>query len=245
MTHLNIDLEKCIGCGKCARMCMKDHIEIVDKKAREKDNGCLECSHCVSSCPKGAIELIPSEPNGNVFKELKKDKVFDGRPVSDEDLQELFRAMNKTIDAYKCEMFVLQGPVLDSFIETVWDIVNEKEADMPVVKEWRQYRMGHNMERPSPVLWESRQLMFIFANSPDDAATASVRMVAKGLNLGIRGYHSNIVMAAYKACPERILEYFPDATKKLYMAYVIGHPRRLIEPVMKPMEKLKGIFGKR
>ena len=223
---------------------MKDHIEIVDKKAREKDNGCLECSHCVSSCPKGAIELIPSEPNGNVFKELKKDKVFDGRPVSDKDLQELFKAMNKTIDAYKCEMFVLQGPELDSFIETVWEIVNEREADLPVVKEWRQYRMRHNMERPSPVLWESRQLMFIFANSPDDAATASVRMVAKGLNLGIRGYHSNIVMAAYKACPERILEYFPDATKKLYMAYVIGHPRRLIEPVMKPMEKLKGMFGK-
>jgi hypothetical protein len=70
-------------------------------------------------------------------------------------------------------------------------------------------------------------------------------MVAKGLNLGIRGYHSNIVMMAYKAEPDRIMEYFPGVTKKLYMAYVIGHPRRLIEPVMKPMEKLKGLFGKR
>ena len=61
VNHLLIDTEKCIGCGKCARMCMKNNIVIENRKAKETGAGCLECSHCVSSCPKGAIRLREKE----------------------------------------------------------------------------------------------------------------------------------------------------------------------------------------
>ncbi len=244
MNHLKIDLDKCIGCGKCARICMKDNIVIQNKKATETGNGCLECSHCVSTCPKGAIELIQSDEKKGAFSEIKKDKMFDGGMVSENDLQELYKAMNKGHAENGCEFITLQGDNLNRFMETVWDIVNEKESDTPLVKEWAKWRMEHDKSRPNPVLWEGNQVLFIFADSPDIAFSASNRMMVKGLDLRIRGFHSNIIMTAYKLEPQKIMAYFPYATKHLYMSYVIGHPRRMVEPVFKPMKEVKKLFDR-
>ena len=244
MNHLRIDLDKCIGCGKCARICMKDNIVIQDKKATEAGKGCLECSHCVSTCPKGAIELIQSEEKKGTINEIKKDKMFDGGLIKDSDLQELYRSMNKGYAEYRCEMITLQGDNLNRFMETVWTIVNEKEADTPIVKEWAKWRMDHKMDEPNPALWEGNQVLFIFADNPETAFAASRRMMVKGLELRIRGFHSNIIMTAYKLEPEKIKAYFPQATKQLYMSYVIGHPRRMVEPVFKPMKKVKKLFDR-
>ena len=243
MNHLIIDTEKCIGCGKCARMCMKNNIVIENRKAKETGNGCLECSHCVSSCPKGAIQLAPKEAKDEgLFDTIKKDKMFDGRVVSEEDLQDLFYAMDH--GKRRCEFFVLQGEELNNFMETVWQIVKDKEADTPIVREWGEWRDKRDILQPNPVLWEGSQVLFIFADSADRAVIASNRMMAKGLDLGIRGFHSNIIMTAAKLDRNRVLSYFPRSTKELYMAFVIGHARRLLEPAFKPLGKIKGIFDR-
>ncbi|MBP5685127.1 MAG: 4Fe-4S dicluster domain-containing protein, partial [Candidatus Methanomethylophilaceae archaeon] len=107
MNHLKIDLDKCVGCGKCAKMCLKNNIVIEDRKAKEVGTDCLECSHCVSSCPKGAIELLPrAKEDETVFSSIKKDKMFDGGMVSDKDLAELVESMTQgRKDRY--EIFVL------------------------------------------------------------------------------------------------------------------------------------------
>jgi NAD-dependent dihydropyrimidine dehydrogenase PreA subunit len=243
MNRLKIDLDKCVGCGKCARMCMKGHIVVEDRKARELDNDCLGCSHCVSSCPKGAIVLLPKEAaDEGLFDSIKKDKMFDGGMVSEEDLEQLYYAMDH--GKRRCEFFTLQGEELNAFMETLWSIVKDAEADTPLVKEWAAWRDGHDILQPNPVLWEGNQVLFIFADSPDRAFIASNRMIVKGLDLGVRGFHSNLIMTAYKLDRDRVLQHFPRSTKELYMAYVIGHARRLVEPVFKPITKLKGLFDR-
>lgn len=47
--------EACIGCGKCARECVKNNIEMVDGKPAWTGH-CIHCMACVCGCPKKAIE---------------------------------------------------------------------------------------------------------------------------------------------------------------------------------------------
>ncbi len=244
MNHLRIDLDKCVGCGKCARICLKDNIVVENRKAKEVGNDCLECGHCVSTCPKGAIQLIQSEKSSGAFSSVKKDKMFDGGLISDEDLTKLLTMMDRGYAKGRCQFFILQGDLLDSFMETLWEIVNEKESDTAIVREWAEWRQNHGSMDTHPILSAGRQILFIFADSPDTAFSSSRRMMLAGLDLRITGFHSNIIMAASKWDKRRIMSYFPDAKKELYMAYVIGHPRRMVEPVFKPMKKIKGLFDR-
>lgn len=46
---------KCIGCGKCVRVCPFEAIDMIDKKAKINDK-CTACGQCVEACPVDAIE---------------------------------------------------------------------------------------------------------------------------------------------------------------------------------------------
>ncbi len=56
-SNLKIDKEKCVGCGKCEKLCPMKNITIVDLKA-VSDNRCTMCYRCINKCPKQAITLL-------------------------------------------------------------------------------------------------------------------------------------------------------------------------------------------
>lgn len=47
--------DKCISCGKCAKLCPLNNIKMVDKKP-EWGTNCTHCMACINSCPAEAIE---------------------------------------------------------------------------------------------------------------------------------------------------------------------------------------------
>ena len=53
---VTIDLEKCIGCGHCAKDCFVGVLQMQDGKPVVRED-CFKCGHCVAVCPKNAISI--------------------------------------------------------------------------------------------------------------------------------------------------------------------------------------------
>ncbi|MBE0596732.1 MAG: 4Fe-4S binding protein [Desulfuromonadales bacterium] len=60
VVSLQLNREKCIGCGLCTTVCPHAVFDLVDGKARLIDrNRCMECGACARNCPTAAITVHP------------------------------------------------------------------------------------------------------------------------------------------------------------------------------------------
>jgi len=48
--------DRCVGCGKCARLCPLNVIEMVDGRPVWRGKSCSHCMSCIQNCPVQAIE---------------------------------------------------------------------------------------------------------------------------------------------------------------------------------------------
>lgn len=61
-TVIEIDREKCNGCGLCVRACHEGAIELIDGKAQlAREHFCDGLGDCLPSCPAGAITFVKRE----------------------------------------------------------------------------------------------------------------------------------------------------------------------------------------
>ena len=61
---IEIDAEKCIGCGLCKKDCPAHNIKLEGQKAVVKNQRCIQCGHCVAVCPRAAVSMtgFPEPP---------------------------------------------------------------------------------------------------------------------------------------------------------------------------------------
>lgn len=52
-----IDVDKCIGCGRCVQVCPDRTLALVDGKARIVSDRSLQCGQCAAVCPEEAIQI--------------------------------------------------------------------------------------------------------------------------------------------------------------------------------------------
>lgn len=74
---VNIDEEKCTGCGLCANACHENAIVMVNGKARLiKDDFCDGFGDCLPACPAGAITITEREAAAYDEKAVEERKKF-------------------------------------------------------------------------------------------------------------------------------------------------------------------------
>jgi Fe-S-cluster-containing hydrogenase component 2 len=55
---MQVDLEKCTGCGECLDACSVEAISLIEGKAAIDVDICLSCGACAPACPAGAISEV-------------------------------------------------------------------------------------------------------------------------------------------------------------------------------------------
>lgn len=64
---LEIDLDQCIGCSRCMKICPTEAIRIRGGKARIQEHRCIDCGKCHESCPTKAI-YVKQDDFENIHK---------------------------------------------------------------------------------------------------------------------------------------------------------------------------------
>lgn len=75
--EMELDREKCTGCGACAAACPNGAIHVEDHKPVWNSLSCTFCGKCADVCPASAREIVGYEyAVKELVKELMKDQMF-------------------------------------------------------------------------------------------------------------------------------------------------------------------------
>lgn len=245
MAAISIDTDKCVGCGRCVAICIRDSIEIVNKKAVYVGNNCFSCFQCYSICPKNAASIqefsdfegervaekhISYDDFMKLLKDRRSMRWFTEEKVTRNEFEKLFAVGGYSPSGmnYQDVEFVVVDKRMEEFMAMIYEILKPDEYTYPRIHDFCRYvEGGYHNPKGHPFLWEGKQIILSFSEVPVDAVIATVRLELAGYTMGLGGFYSLFMIIAAEKNPERFSEFFPEisAEKKLHCVYVIGHPR--------------------
>ena len=90
---INIDEEKCNGCGICATACHEGAIDIIDGKAKlVRENYCDGLGDCLPNCPTGAISFVEREApeyDDAAVKKTQEEKREEAKKMTVEEIMQI------------------------------------------------------------------------------------------------------------------------------------------------------------
>lgn len=258
---LNIDIIRCLGCGLCENVCIRNHISTKPTIHEIDNDNCFECGHCMAICPTGTITLKEYANQPERIEKYDADNI----PVAPENLLQLYRQRRsirwfkneiideKTFDllfeaAYyspsvqniqDTEFAVLNGK-LDEFIEYIYDIIKVEEDKFMRIKQLGEYLKDKNSYKNNPILWEGKQLILGFSTNKSSTQIAMTRLELLAYSMGLGGFYSLFIEKSDEIDHEKLMKFFPyiDSEKHMYSAFVIGYPRKKFKRTI-PRKKIK------
>jgi ferredoxin len=69
---MNVDSNKCIGCGTCVEDCFAKAISLIEGKAVHSEEKCKGCGRCVSVCPQHAVSAMVADVDAAVKEMISR-----------------------------------------------------------------------------------------------------------------------------------------------------------------------------
>lgn len=107
---VQINREKCTGCGLCCNDCPGKILELEYKKASISRSSCLRCGHCVAICPVNAVSI--EEYDMGEVEELDKEQLHLDQEVFLKSLKSrrsIRRYQEKRVEHEKIEKIIDAG----------------------------------------------------------------------------------------------------------------------------------------
>ena len=244
---IEIDVERCIGCGKCVGDCVGSNLVVEDGAARAKGR-CILCGHCVAICPTAAVS-IPSYDMADVEPSAPASETLDAQtllraiksrrsvrdyrpcPVEREAIELMLQAGRYTAtakNAQGCRFIVVQD-ALDELKSLVWDGIDGllalPAADKPRwAKLYKPFSRGRFADDPVDFLFRNAPAaVFVACERADDAGLAaqSMELVAASLGLGVL-YNGYLCRAADEL--PAVKAFLEAEDRPLQLCMLLGYP---------------------
>lgn len=245
---IQIDKEKCIGCGLCSRDCVSSILEIRDKKAVTVSDKCILCGHCIAVCPKNAVSIeeydmsevvelpkeacsIPSDLMINTIKFRRSIRHFKENQVDKEKIERIIEAgrysptgsnsQNVSYIVVEKDLDLLREEAMKSF-RKVLNFAKKTNKFFKVKGEDVLNRI--NLDKGDFLFKGAKTLILVVSESPVNGSIASANMelVANSEGVGVLyvGFFTSIANRSRKI--KKILNI--TGKKKIVACLAIGYP---------------------
>lgn len=245
---VRVNVEKCIGCGKCTADCLALNIVVEDGKAHVK-NECIECGHCVAVCPVDAVSMegyemedveeyqeetfkVNPEHLLHAIKFRRSVRFYKERKVSEKDLHMLLQAGRYTATAKNNQdcHFVFVQEKREELKERVWKFIDDMghqvdKALLPFVA-FNRRRIKNPKDdylfRNAPVV------LYITSDWPLDAGLAAQNIETMAYALGMGALY-NGYLARISDANEELKKWLGIEGKTIKACLLLGYPDREYE----------------
>lgn len=261
---IQINMEKCIGCGLCAADCIALNIEINENKACVK-NECFKCGHCVAICPAGAVSILEydmadvEEYEKESF-ELRPDQFlhavkfrrsirnFKQKKVARENLEQILQAGRYTATAKNTQncTFVFVQDELEKLKSGVWGYIDQvaETEGRNVSRDFLPFVAFNRRRKANPdddyLFRNAPVVVYIATDCTIDAGLAAQNMENMAVSMGM-GVLYNGFLARVTDVNDELKKWLGLEGKQIQACMLLGYPDRVYRRTA-PREDAKVIW---
>ena len=251
---IQIDLDRCVGCGKCAGDCFPGAIMISEKKAAlAAPENCIGCGHCIAICPCAAVsdnslrteDVHPIQMDADpqvllgLMRSRRSCRHYTPEPVTDAEKQTLLEAARacptaKNLQATRYILVENAIPaLLDEAVRALGQVGQHQRINATDFGELRRansfidWAEKRKIDKTFDPLFFHAPLLMLFVtdlSDPRDAAAAASYTELMAASLGLGCLYSGYFTACAVGNAEIQRILGLEPEERVVRCLVLGHP---------------------